>query len=680
MPIVIQRGQQGLREWAQTLRASEWLLPDGLGGFSMGTALGCATRRQHALLAQSLRPPVLRVCALGGLTERVRIDNGEWTDLSAFRFGDDLVHPQGHAHLARFERHSGVGEDAAARWVWQIGNAQILREIRSLWGWGGVAIRYEIQGAIRTAELEIRPLIALRSLHELTHERDGWDVETAGSPVGGEAAVAPGARVVVSHHDSRLLLATDRGGFEHAPDSWRAFRLDGDAARMQEAQEDLFTPGAFRWSSDGPGRMTLAARLDDGATDADELLRRARTDERRQHLERITGRVALRDETDALLLSAADDFVVRRDDHLSVIAGYPWFADWGRDAMIALPGLLLETGRTDDALSVLRAFARHERGGLLPNCFDDRTGEASYNAADASFWFLRAAGEWMARTNQDTLPDDLAHACASIIEHTARGTSFNIGVDPRDGLITAGDKTTQLTWMDAKQGTTAFTPRHGKPVELSALWTHALRALRPALAKRDGAMGRRMDELRDKAAASFESRFRTAQGWLADRLAPDGAGGWTQSAEVRPNMLWGAALEHAPVSIETRRATLARARDDLLTPQGLRTLAPGSDGYCARYEGDMWSRDRAYHNGTVWPWLIGSYVEALLRAGEFSDESRAEARLALRALEESLRSGCLGQIAEVYDADPPRRPDGCPAQAWSVAELIRARALIDRSR
>lgn len=659
MRITLERAGRDPDDWARELLAAEWLLTDGLGGFAMASALGCPVRRQQGWLVQSLRPPVQRVCLLSSIAERIRVGGGAWIDLAAFRFDDHLVHPRGHTHLERVERLASEEGRTRVRWTWSVGDAQILRDLSVVPDRGGLIIHYEFRGGA-SFELEARPLVGLRGLHDLGRERDGLAVESR-----------DGGRVVtVSHGGRGLALTADGASFEVAPDWWRRFRLDGESARAQEAEEDRFCPGVFRWSGRGGGGLTIAARLDDGAMDHSALLDLAGA-------ARSAPRENAGDDADGLLRAAARDFVVRRDDGLSVIAGYPWFADWGRDAMIALPGLLLETGRMDDALSVLRTFAHHEREGLLPNCFDDRTGEASYNAADASFWFLRACAEWLGRSGKGELPDDLARACASIIDWTARGTAFGIAADPEDGLITAGDESTQLTWMDAKQGDIAFTPRHGKPVELSALWAHALHALGPAMRAYDPHTAQRMSALRDKAAASFEPAFRTADGALADRLVPRRSG-WERSAEVRPNMLWGAALEHAPVSMETRRSVVGLARAELLTPFGLRTLAPGSEGYRPRYEGDMWSRDSAYHNGTVWPWLIGCYVEALLRAERFSEGARREGREALRELERSLGSGCLGQVAEVYDAEPPRRAEGCPAQAWSIAELIRARALLAR--
>jgi predicted glycogen debranching enzyme len=367
---------------------------------------------------------------------------------------------------------------------------------------------------------------------------------------------------------------------------------------------------------------------------------------------------------------------------MTILAGYPWFADWGRDAMISLPGLLLTTGRYADARRVLAGFARHARDGIIPNCFDDKGGGgegggALYNPVDASLWFVHAAcASLSASGDREGFRGRIRDACLDVIDAYKHGTT-NIRMDD-DALIAAGDETTQLTWMDAKRDGVTFTPRHGKAVEINALWHHDLLALADAIEPDDAA---RADELRllaGRVAESFRRVF-----WNEDKqccfdaVSPDG----TCSGEIRPNQIFAVSLEHSPLDDEQQRGVVEAVRRCLLTRHGLRTLDPAEPGYHGRYEGSMFERDAAYHNGTVWPWLIGPYVEAVLRVGRFSVPAIEHAREALAPLIAYLQEGrCPGQLPEVFDGDDtpehPQRPDGCPAQAWSVAEVLRAYAMV----
>ncbi|MEO1128530.1 MAG: amylo-alpha-1,6-glucosidase, partial [Planctomycetota bacterium] len=466
-----------------------------------------------------------------------------------------------------------------------------------------------------------------------------------------------------------------------------------EAARHQPELESLVSPGVFALDvapEEGEATLTIAIALTPEMPD----LTLFDADPRAEHLEHVVdGMCAKRDDLRALapLVSASDDFLVQRrvgeTTLMTVIAGYPWFADWGRDTMISLPGLMLTTHRFEDARSCLETFARHVSRGMIPNRFDDYGGDPHYNTVDASLWFLHAVHAFQQATedrdgfggpgSSGTIRD----ACHQIIAHYQSGTRFGIGMDLDDALIFAGDDTTQLTWMDAKREQTVFTPRHGKAVEINALWCHGLRCVAALIEKdeRDRADAYRV--LADRVQESFRSQFTdAATGGLHDCLRGDGARGFVPTGEVRPNQIFAASLEFGPLDDETRRGVVGVVRERLRTPEGLRTLAPGSAAYQARFEGDMMRRDRAYHNGTVWPWLIGHYAEAVLRAESFSIEARAEAQDAIATLIASMSAqagpGCVGQIAEVYDADEPRRQEGCTAQAWSVAEVLRIAALL----
>ncbi len=677
----------------RSLLAREWLLPDGLGGFSMGTALGACTRKYHSLYTAATAPPVGRVNVLANLVVTLVFpQNGgpeRRVDLSAFRFGDRLIHPGGAAHLLRFEMLDPLAEGAAAaRWTFEGAGWRMTREVRSLWRSGGVVITHRVESA-EHLRIELRPLLAMRDMHAVAREREGFSARE----IDGVEHAAPHASAIEVRGDGRrATLACTRAIFHHAPDWWRNFRYDKDAERRYPADEDLYCPGAFVFQAH-PGHaheVALAARLD--TSSADLLRLAAQPDARAAHLAPIAAALAasagVEHPTPSLvtLAQATDDFVVTRHvagkDRATVIAGYPWFADWGRDTMIALPGLLLATGRRDEAISVLEAFAGHLRRGLIPNCFDDRTGEPRYNAADASFWFLRAVCHTADHDfgKAPPVPPALLDACMEIAHHISGGADFGIGVDPADGLVFAGDATTQLTWMDAKADGRPATPRYGKAVEINALWADALWRLGDHLPANAAAELRSMSR---RAQQSLREKFwRPHLNCLCDCLRPDVPGvgaranAWTPVDEVRPNMLVAAALAESGLTPEQRRGVAHAARDHLLTHAGIRTLAPGSPGYAPRYEGPMNDRDRGYHNGTAWPWLIGFYIEAWLQAGGFDRSSRDDARAALAPLlRRVFHEQCLGSVAEVYDADEPQRPDGCPAQAWSVAELIRAASM-----
>jgi predicted glycogen debranching enzyme len=355
----------------------------------------------------------------------------------------------------------------------------------------------------------------------------------------------------------------------------------------------------------------------------------------------------------------------------TVIAGYPWFGDWGRDTMIALPGLMLCTNRFDEARSCLMLYAQHLRNGLIPNVFDDYGGAAHYNTADASLWFVHAVyALWNWKKQID---DELLHACREVIRAYQNGTDFNISMD-KDGLISAGDEGSQLTWMDAKRDGVVFTPRHGKAVEINALWFNALNCL--AEMTKDKRERDDLIALSHEAADSFRAKF-----WWQERACLYDALNPNANQKIRPNQIFAVSLPFSPLNEHQQRAVANIVEQGLLTPFGLRTLDRDDPDYRGRYEGNLFERDRAYHNGTVWPWLIGPFCEAILRVEKSSAASKQRVRSILQPLIDEMSNTeggrCLGQIAEVYDGDPPHRPSGCPAQAWSVAEVLRILTLIE---
>ena len=688
---VVERGD------GDSLREREWLLTDRLGGFAMGTVGGVSTRRYHGLLIASLQPPVRRVVALHSLNEIVWVHPDEPrcrpVDLTSAAFSDGTVLTGGEDRLARFELgHEGTN---SARWVYDLGDGgELIRTVEMVELRSAVRIRYEVRGL--RAWVDVRPLMGLRDFHGLNSGED------------------PSVRV--SHAANQRSVWIDRGGL-HAcielsedshgsiklrPHWWHGLRYAHEADRGFDAEESLFCPGSVHLGLEEPAEFTVAIGAPGESTEVhgDAVGRRRR----------IASAVACAmqdlagepedDRRLAALAVAADQFVVRRAPSVTVaqndaaavtiIAGYPWFGDWGRDSMIALPGLLLTTGRFDEAASVLDTFAHAQRHGLIPNRFADDGGEPEYNTADASLWFLHACGAFYAaapasRDNDALLRDVLLPACLDVIEGYSRGAPGGIGVDPDDGMVFAGDESTQLTWMDAARDGRVFTPRHGKPIELQALWHHGLLVIAGLIESWDRSAAAGLRQRASDCRAGVQRQMWSDRfGCLVDCLRPT-ARGWIPVEEIRPNQLFACSLEHGLLDDVRRVAVMRVCLDRLWTPRGVRTLDPADPGYHGRYAGPMLERDAAYHTGTAWPWLLGPMAEAVLRAGGFRAEACATARRVITPmLDEMLGEGApsLAQMYEVYDGETepaPQHPGGCPAQAWSVAEVLRVLTLIRRA-
>ncbi|MFM9959376.1 MAG: amylo-alpha-1,6-glucosidase [Phycisphaerales bacterium] len=673
----------------------EWLLTNGLGGFAMGTPLGVNRRKYHALLVGSARPPVERVALLNALDEEVTVGAGgagakpvwlathRWADAPGPGFDEATAR-----RIARFEKDA-----TTARWVYALPGIEVVKELRLGWKRNSCAVRYTLRPPVGAEGSKLRPacrvrvlpMVTLRDFHATlpTIDQDHGRFTVACHKrsirvTAREGAAAPITLDLICDHGSVTQEVTVRAGI----------RYEIETERNQEDIEDLFNPGFFDViAPEGHGEytFTIAAAMVPETPDLTLFDR----DERREHLDRVGASFLKRHPMRRTLLplvDAADDFLVARhvagQELKTIIAGYPWFSDWGRDTMISMVGLMLTCGRHDDALGCLRTFAAHVDRGMIPNRFDDYGGPPEYNTIDASFWFLHACERYVRESGDwASFRTLLAPACLQIIEHYTTGTRDAIRVDPADGLVEGGDETTQLTWMDAKRDGVVFTPRHGKCVEINALWHHGLLCIAGLVEGEDAAKAASLREAAARARASFQAKFWDVGGnKLWDVLQRDASGKEMPRAEVRPNMLFAASLEHGPLTPEQRRAVVMLARSELLTPMGLRTLSPKDPNYRARFEGDMMTRDAAYHNGTVWPWLIGPYAEAALRAEGFSESAKAHVREALRPLLDMFNGDSLGQLFEVYDAEGDarggRRPGGCMAQAWSVAELLRVAVMV----
>lgn len=628
---------------------AEWLEADGLGGYAMGTVSGLRTRRYHGLLISAASPPTARQLLVAGVEAWVEVD-GRVLPISSHRYAPDVIHPDG------LDRLVDVQPTPWPTATWRLPHAAtIVREVVMVPGRPRVTLRWTLHGDLPGAVLHVRPLLAGRDHHALLHEAAGFAMEPEDS---GSAWLrwrrAPGALPVTIAHT---------GTYHHDPQWYRRFRYSEETNRGFEDTEDLASPGTFRFAL-GAGAAILeceAGDVPDVPVPAWPL--------REEVAHRLEAERRRRDARPDRLDRAATAYLARRGSGSTIVAGYPWFTDWGRDTLIALRGLCLARGELDVAGQILHAWAGAVSEGMLPNRFPDAEDEPEYNSVDASLWFVVVAQEWLDRmARAGRAADGRAHASVvaamqAILHGYQRGTRHGIRMDD-DALLAAGVPGLQLTWMDAKVGEDVITPRIGKPVEVQALWINALHAG----ARHDSAWA----PVADRAHASFLARFPDpATGGLVDVVDVDHCAG-SMDGSVRPNQVF--AVGGLPVPLlhgEAARAVVTLLEQRLLTPMGLRTLEPHDVRYRPRYEGGVGQRDGAYHQGTAWPWLLGPFVEAWVRVHGNTPGARAEARR--RFLEPLLAREQLGlgHLPEIADGDPPHLPRGCPFQAWSVAEALR---------
>lgn len=657
----------------------EWLETNGIGGFASSTIAGLNTRRYHGLLVAATKPPVGRMVLLSKLEETLVID-GRRTDLSTNRY-PGAIHPRGYLHLKQFR------QDPFPVFVYEADGLELEKSVFMVHGENTTVIQYAVRrlpalpdGAICT--LELRPLIAFRDYHSTTHENGALDpsLETA-----------PGLITCAPYPGLPKLCLTHTGGEVQRGGGWyRNFEYAIEQQRGLDYREDLFNPLALVLDLGSNPRPALVASTEPRDTSSADALRSVEIERRQEVLRSFysfhSGTVTSRadgpkgtpvrptggpaaDPFVQALVQASDQFIVRRGSESTVIAGYHWFSDWGRDTMIALPGLTLATGRPEVARSILLAFAASVDGGMLPNRFPDAGETPEYNTVDATLWFFEAVRALAAHTQDyEFVRAKLYDALADIVSWHERGTRYGIRLDS-DGLLLAGERGVQLTWMDAKVGQWVVTPRIGKPVEIQALWYNALRVMED-LAGRFGEEADRAHyrELADRAHQAFAGLFwNEPAGCLYDVVNGD-----TRDGSIRPNQIFAVSLFHKMLPLEMAKRVVEAVERHLRTPYGLRTLAPSDPQYRGRYEGDPLSRDGAYHQGTVWPWLIGPFITAYVEVNGRSPEARNRAAQWLAEFRRYIEDEGLGQIPEVFDGDAPHRPGGCVAQAWSVAELLRS--------
>lgn len=628
----------------------EWLETNGRGGFASGTVAGANTRRYHALLLTAHTPPGERFVLVNQLEEWLDFD-GQSFPLSTNCY-PSAVHPSGYQFC------TGFRTDPWPTWTFDCNGTIVQREILTIHGRDLVVIQWSLPGGQNgQITLRARPKLTGRNYHAAHHENGSLSTR---------ASIETGTVTWHPYPDLPPVRAFHAGEYRHAPEWYRQVEFPVEQQRGLDHAEDWWSPGEFTITL-VPGTPQSLALTSENVEHVDLSVLMKRELNRRAHL---TQAAPATDTLVHALWRATDAYVSERGSRRTVLAGYPWFTDWGRDTFISLPGLCLVTGRIEIAWQIIAAFSAHVSEGMIPNRFPEAGEQPEYNTIDAALWFISAIGRYRAASPDDSRIRKTAWpAVRQILDSYRRGTRYSIRMD-KDGLIRGGVPGAQLTWMDAKIGDWVVTPRHGKPVEIQALWILALgvgETLARLFGEKSYADGCQAD--RRQAIASFRQRFWYEQGgYLYDVI--DGPEG--NDASFRPNQLYAISLVDDLVPRERAQKILRLVKEQLVTPVGLRTLSPTDPRYHARYEGGVPERDRAYHQGTVWPFLLGSLVTAWIKSFGRNAASRREARGLLDGLEAHLAESCLGQVSEIFDAAAPHHPRGCVAQAWSVAEPLRA--------
>jgi predicted glycogen debranching enzyme len=669
----------------EAARQLEWLETNGLGGFASSTIIGLNTRRYHGLLVAATTPPVGRLVLLSKFEEALTIDGARY-EFSVNQY-PGTIHPQGHEYLTEFRC------DPFPTFAYEIAGVKLEKTVCLIHGENTSIIQYRLLSdpGERQIILETRPLIAFRDYHSLTHENAVLDPQVKVWMKAADSELATVAEMTVQPYADLPVLHFAMNADWWKSDGWwyRHFEYEAERERGLDFREDLFSPFDLKFefgnhrsfeapefslllestgiSTQLPPRTqaTIIASTEAHEIEkADELLARER-----QRRAAIRQSAPVKDELIESLTVAADQFIVRRGENQTIIAGYHWFADWGRDTMIALPGLTLVTGRYDIARNILTEFAKYLSQGMLPNRFPDAGEQPEYNTVDATLWFFQAIHKLIEYTGDyEFVRVKLYDALNEIIDWHVRGTRYGICVD-EDGLLSAGEAGVQLTWMDAKVGDWVVTPRQGKPVEIQVLWHNALRVMQ-ALAEHygDTARAKRYQQMAAKAKKSFNAQFWNDEaGCLYDVVKDE-----YRDAAIRPNQILAVSLSSGLLTQAKARQIIAVVERELLTPYGLRTLAtsdPAYHGYCT---GGVIERDGSYHQGTVWPWLLGPFITAYARLYGQTKKGRERLNIMAQHLSEHLREAGLGQVAEILDGDGSHTPRGCIAQAWSVGEWLRA--------
>jgi predicted glycogen debranching enzyme len=628
----------------------EWLETNGIGGFASSTISGLNRRRYHALLIAATKPPVGRMVLLSKLEETLIVGDKR-IDLGTNAY-EGAVHPQG------FRLLTGFRLDPFPVFTFEVEDVAIEKSVFMVQGENTTVVQYRITKAPAGSQvrLEVRPLTAFRDYHSTTRSNDFLHREVTLAP--DLASFTPYDGCPTLH------LSHNADSVRNEGDWYYNFEYAGERDRGLDHREDLFNPLCLSFLLVRSAPATIIASTERRNADSAEELRAL---ELRRRV-KLAASAPVDDPFVMQLTNAADQFLARRGDDWTVLAGYPWFTDWGRDTMIALPGLTLFTGRTDVAKSVLLNFSRFVDRGMLPNRFPDAGETPEFNTVDATLWYFEAVRKYVEVSGDTDLAKQLYPVLAEIIEWHIKGTRYGIRM-LENGLLNAGEPGVQLTWMDAKVGDWVVTPRTGKPVEIQALWYNALKTME--------SFAHSFDHAED------QKRYRTISSLLhwtfnrvfwneADHCLYDVVNGGAPDASIRPNQVIAVSLHHSMLSKDRARAVLEIVERELLTPYGLRTLSPRDPRYCPHYSGDMRMRDGAYHQGTVWPWLLGPFSTAYVKVHGRSAETQHKILARLERLKQHMTEAGVGQISEVFDGDEPHAPGGCFAQAWSVAEILKS--------
>jgi len=636
----------------------EWLVTNGIGGYASGTIAGGMSRRYHGLLMAALQPPVGRTELVAWMDEIVRHDGAEFA-LATHRWASGAVEPKGFQHIEEFRL---VGTTPV--WTYALGDARLEKRVFMEQGANTTYVQYTMVQGSGSLEIELKALVNYRDFHAMTHAGD-WRMSIE--------PVQRGLRVVAFDGATPFYLMSAVAACEGRHDWYRDCFFPAERNRGMDDREDHLFAALFRAKLQVGESFSIVLTTEQSASlDAEATRAQRGADESRL----LSAASAPKRDASAVspewltqLVLAADQFIVKRaspgePDGRSVIAGYHWFADWGRDTMIALPGLMLATGRPDVAKQILVAFARYVDRGMLPNNFPDAGGTPEYNTVDAALWYFEAVRQYFGATHDTQTLQKLFPVLAGMVDAHVKGTRYQIHVDSADGLLYSGEAGVQLTWMDAKIGDWVVTPRTGKAVEINALWINALETM-AGFARLLTKSSEPYEVLALKAKEGFRRFWNAQRACCYDVIDAPGFG---NDASLRPNQIFAVALPVSPLTEGQQKAVVDICAERLLTPYGLRSLAPGESGYQGRYCGGPRERDAAYHQGTAWGWLLGPFAVAHFRV--YRDHIAA--KRFFDSIGAAIRLYGVGSLAEIYDGDAPFAPQGCIAQAWTVGEVLRA--------
>lgn len=629
---------------------TEWLETNGLGGWAGSTIIGCNTRRYHGLLVAATKPPTERIVLLSKLDETI-LANDKRFELGTNLYNNDVVHPNGYQYLSLFTK------ELFPEWFYDVNEIQLKKTITMIHGENTTLVLYEVIKSQQAFTLELLPLIAARGYHSLQHSDRNvfWDVQFENGIFKNQ--LYEGA--------PNIFISVPNSTYQHHPSWFYKFNYAVEKYRGLDFEEDFFNHGTISVDLKEGDKLGIIISTEVPSNrNAEELFEK----ERKRKLKLINQSTdqPINLSTTQQLTLAADQFIVKRDEDLkTVIAGYHWFTDWGRDTMISLPGLCLSTGRYDDAKKIIAAFAKNVSMGMLPNRFTDNNEPPEYNNVDGTLWYFVAIYKYLEYTNDTQfILQEILPVLKNIIDWHFKGTRYNIHVD-EDGLLYAGEKGQQLTWMDARIGDWVVTPRMGKPVEVQALWYNALNIFAKLLEMNGQEEDARLVCISvTKAKQSFQKKFCFDGGnYLYDVIDENE----NPDASLRPNQLFAISLPFPLIEGDKAKSILKIVEEKLYTPVGLRTLPQDDARYVCVYGGDALKRDSCYHQGTVWAWLLGVYVDALVKV----KSEKAKVKMVIENFQYHLNEACVGSVSEIFDADVPHYPRGCVAQAWSAGEILR---------